>query len=130
MCGRITINFATVSLHHRCFFNRSICIKSIIEPKIPMLKELEESLNAFGFLDEARRQSKLFEPLFVSSDRFCINLDDFLDDLKIEYSQFQAMKEKEEDTFKYFSDSLLDISYNGNNKKMYMFIIFILFNMV
>ena len=91
-----------------------------------MLKELEEGLNAFGFLDEARKQSKLFEPLFVSSNRFSIILDDFLDDLHIEYSQLQTMKEKEEDTFKYFSDSLLEISYNGNNRNMYMFFIFVL----
>ena len=88
-----------------------------------MLKELEEGLNAFGFLDEARKQSKLFEPLFVSSNRFSI----ILDDLHIEYSQSQTMKEKEEDTFKYFSDSLLEISYNGNNRNMYMFFIFVLF---
>ena len=92
-----------------------------------MLKELEEGLNAFGFLDEARKQSKLFEPLFVSSNRFSIILNDFLDDLHIEYSQSQTMKEKEEDTFKCFSDSLLEISYNGNNRNMYMFFIFVLF---
>ena len=97
----------------------------MIEPKIPMLKELEEGLNVFSFLDEATRQSKLFESLFVSSNRFSITLDGFLNDLLIEYSQSQTMKEKEEDTFKYFSDSLLEISYNGN-KKIYMFIIFII----
>ena len=89
-----------------------------------MLKVLEEGMNSFGFLTEARRQSKLFESLFVSSNRFSIILDDFLDDLLIEYSQSQMMKEKEEDTFKYFSDSLLEISYNGNNKKLYMLITF------
>ena len=88
-----------------------------------MLKELEEGMNSFGFLTEARRQSKLFESLFVSSNRFSIILDDFLDDLLIEYSQSQMMKEKE-DTFTYFSDSLLEISYNGNNKKFYVLITF------
>ena len=62
----------------------------------------------------------------MSSNRFSIFLDDFLDDLHIEYSQSQAMKEKK-DTFKYFSDSLLEISYNGNNRNMYMFFIFVLF---
>ena len=104
-------------------FNRSIGIKYIIEPKIPILKELEEGMNSFGFLTEARRQSTLFESLFVSSNRFFIILDNFLDDLLIEYSQSQMMKEKK-DTFKYFSDSLLEISYDGDNKKFYMLITF------
>ena len=80
-----------------------------------MLKELQEGLNAYGFLGVATKQQKLFEPLFVSSDKFSVTLDEFLDDLDIEYDLSQAKREKEEDTFKFFSDALQEICHTGND---------------
>ena len=82
---------------------RSIYIKSCIEPKIPMIKELEQGLALYGLLNTVRQQPGLFEAVFLESSQFDITLDDLLDSLEVKYSQSQLLKEKEEDVFKYFS---------------------------
>jgi hypothetical protein len=92
---------------------RSIYIKSCIEPKIPMIKELEQGLALYGLLNTVRQQPGLFEAVFLESSQFDITLDDLLDSLEVKYSQSQLLKEKEEDVFKYFSDMVQNIAHLG-----------------
>lgn len=99
------------SLFYTC---RSICIKSCIEPKIPMIKELEQGMNLFGVLDAVKQQPRLFEGVFsAESSQFDVTVDDLLDSLEVHYSQSQFLKEAEEDAFKYFCDTMQNIAHAG-----------------
>lgn len=102
-----------VHVHMLFFISRTICIKSCIVPKIPMIKELEQGMNLFGVLNAVRQQPRLFEGVFVESGQFDITLDDLLDSLEVCYSQSQFLKEAEEDVFKYFSDTMQSIAHSG-----------------
>ena len=64
-------------------FSRCICVNEAVVPKIPMLKELEEGLQLYGFLSEIRRDPAAFKPIFTASSCFDMTADDFLQQLFI-----------------------------------------------
>ena len=78
-----------------------------------MLKELEEGLKLFGVLEAATKKPKLFEVVFVESNKLAVSVDDFLDNLSVNYSTSQLLIDKEEDVSKYFCDVIQDIGSNG-----------------
>ena len=69
-----------------------------------MLKELEQEINLFGVLNAVRQQPRLFEDIFVESNKFDITVDDIFDSVEVRYSQSQFLKEK--DVFKYYCDTI------------------------
>ena len=92
---------------------RSIIIKSHIELKLGMIKQLEEGLMLCGLLDEVRARPALFRPVFVEDDTFTVTPDDFLDGLVVIHSDLQQEKMAETTTFKHFCDFIDHLSHNG-----------------
>ena len=100
-CTRYSINN---DLMFNYSFNRSICIKDQVSDCLAQLQQLQEGLNSCNILDVVRNQPQVWEPVFVASNIFKISADEFLDQLEPQYSNSQAMKSKEVDTFKFFND--------------------------
>ena len=94
-------------------FSRCICVNEAVVPKIPMLKELEEGLQLYGFLSEIRRDPAAFKPIFTASSCFDMTADDFLQQLVVHFSKQQFLRSKEEDLLKYFSDFIQTLHYEG-----------------
>lgn len=90
------------------FFHRSIAVKAIIEPKLGMIRQLEDGLNTHGLLQEVKKQPELLRPLFVNGSLFTLT---FLDNLLIRYSE----RNDEENTFKHFCDFVEFLYHTGKH---------------
>ena len=92
---------------------RSIIIKSCIEPKLAMIKQLEEGLVLCGVLDQIRSHPVLFKPVFVEDATYVVTSDKLLDSLVVEYSEKQLERKAETTTFKHFSDFVDELGCIG-----------------
>ena len=92
---------------------RSIIIKSHIEPRLGMIKQLEEGLMLCGLLNKVRSRPNLFCSVFVEDGTFTVTAEDFLDGLVVIYSERQLEKMKETNTFKHFCDFIDNLSHGG-----------------
>lgn len=84
-----------------------------VVPKMPMLNQLEEGLEQNGLLREIRNYPELFEPIFTANSSFDITADDFIQRLVVHFSEQQHLKSKEQDIFKYFTDFIQALYYEG-----------------
>lgn len=78
-----------------------------------MLKDLEEGLQYFGLLCQVKKHPGLFKQLFTPSSQYAVTAENFLDNLMVMYSQQQLLKNLEDDIFKYFTDFILALYYEG-----------------
>ena len=85
----------------------------MLAPRIPVLKDLEEGLQHFDLLCSMKNHPALFKQVFTPSSIYEISAHTFLDGLVVMYSAQQALKEKEEDIFKYFTDFILTLEHGG-----------------
>ena len=92
---------------------RSIIIKSHIEPRLGMIKQLEEGLMLCGLLNKVITTPSLFRSVFVEDGTFTVTAEDFLDGLVVIYSERQLEKMKETSTFKHFCDFIDNLSHGG-----------------
>ena len=97
------------------FFCRSIIIKSQIEPKLGMIKQLEEGLSVCKLLDAIRARPALFRAVFVSGCIFDLDADEFLDGLKVAFSENQQERIIETTVYKHFCDFVLFLHNNGKH---------------
>lgn len=81
-----------------------------------MICQLEEGLSSYGLLQEVRKNPDLFSPIFVSGNLFTLTPDEFLDNLFVRWSEKQAERHVEENTFKYFCDVVDFLHHAGNIK--------------
>ena len=58
---------------------------------------------------------EVFKQVFTSSSVYEITADTFLDGVIVMYSTQQALKQKEEDIFKYFTDFVLTLEHAGTH---------------
>ena len=98
-----------------CFNCRSICVNELLAPRIPVLKDLEEGLQHFNLLCCIKNHPQLFKQIFTPSSIYDVTPQMFIDSLDVIYSTQQMLKEKEEDTFKYFTDFVLLLGHEGTN---------------
>ena len=94
-----------------CFF-RSICIKELLTPIIPVLKDLEKGLQYFCLLCQVKKHPGLFK-LFTCSSQYKVTVGNFLDKLTVVYGEQQFPKNLEDDIFRYFIDSILGLYHEG-----------------
>ena len=94
---------------------RSIGVKAIIEPKLGMIRQLEDGLRTHGLLQEVKKLPDLFQPLFVTSNIFTLTSEDFLDNLLVRYSEKQGERNDEENTFKHFCDFTEFLYHTGKH---------------
>ena len=85
----------------------------MLAPRIPVLKDLEEGLQHFDLLCYIKNHPELFKQVFTPSSIYEIKAHAFIDGLIVMYSTQQALKGKEEDIFKYFTDFLLTLEHGG-----------------
>lgn len=78
-----------------------------------MLKDLEEGLQYFGLLCQIKKHPGLLKQLFTPSSQYAVTAENFLDNLMVMYSQQQLLKNLEDDIFKYFTDFILALYYEG-----------------
>lgn len=109
----IIIGIGNIFLLSIFFYCWCICVNEVVVPKIAMLKELEEGLQQYGFLSQIRDHPAIFQPIFTASSCFDITADDFLQRLVVHFSQQQFLKSKEKDIFKYFTDFIQALYYEG-----------------
>jgi hypothetical protein len=79
-------------------------MKDQLTPYLPSLLQLQSGLNSSGLLDTMKKNPNVWEALFRSSNSFEMTVDDFLDELKVQYSSSQRQKDLEVSTFKFFCD--------------------------
>ncbi|XP_028400112.1 uncharacterized protein LOC114523408 [Dendronephthya gigantea] len=92
---------------------RCICVNEAVVPKIPMLNQLGEGLEQYGLLHEIRKYPELFKPIFTANSSFDITADDLIQRLVVHFSEQQLLKSKEQDIFKYFTDFIQTLYYEG-----------------
>ena len=91
---------------------RSICIKELLTPIIPVLKDLEKGLQYFCLLCQVKKHPGLFK-LFTCSSQYEVTVENFLDKLTVVYGEQQFPKNLEDDIFRYFIDSILGLYHEG-----------------
>ena len=92
---------------------RGKIIKSQIEPKLGMIKQLEEGLSVCKLLDAIRARPALFRSVFVSGCIFDQDADEFLDGLKVTFSEHQKERIVEATVYKHFCDFVLFLHNDG-----------------
>lgn len=96
------------------FFARSLCVKDQIGAYLPQIMQLESGLIACGLMAHMKNSPELWRSLFDSGNTmFQVSAEELLDDMTINYSTSQLLKEKEVDTYKSFSDVLEAIGAGG-----------------
>ena len=95
------------------FLCRSIIIKSHIEPKLGMIKQLEEGLSTCNLLATIRARPVLFKPVFVPGIIFDQDADEFLDGIHVTFSENQKERLLETRVYKHFCDFILFLHNDG-----------------
>ena len=95
------------------FFARSLCVKDQIGAYLPQIMQLESGLVACGLMAHMMNSPEICHSLFESGNMFQVSAEEILDDIIINYSTSQLLKEKEIDTYKSFSDVLEAIGAGG-----------------
>ena len=75
-----------------------------------LIKQSEGGLVLCGLLDKIRSRPTIFRPVFVQDETF---VQDFLDELKVTYSERQQEKMAETTTFKNFCDLIEHLDHGG-----------------
>ena len=78
-----------------------------------MIKQLEEGLSVCKLLDAIRAKPSLFRAVFVSGCIFDQDADEFLDGLKVTYSNNQQERMVETTVYKHFCDFVLFLHNDG-----------------
>eukprot|EP00794_Sanderia_malayensis_P010442 gene10442-11535_t len=83
--------------------------KVVMEPILPMIKQLQEGSDTLGVLQAARKCHEVFKSVFTPlNDIFKIRANDFLDNVVVDYSPDGSnRKEMEINTYKSFTDVVL-----------------------
>ena len=79
-----------------------------------MIKQLEERISVCNLLDTIRARPALFRPVFMSGT--CIfdqDADEFLDGLKVTFSENQQERMVEATVYKHFCDFVLFLHNDG-----------------
>ena len=88
----------------------------MVEPILSMVLQLREGLETLGVLNAARDYPKLFRCVFTPSedDVFKVHAEEFIDGLDVLFSlEGSSKRDKEINTFKMFTDMVLDLEENG-----------------
>lgn len=96
--------------------HRSVIIKSYIEPKLAMIKQMEEGLALCNLLEAVKSHPAIFKPVFVEDDTFAVTPEKLLDGFQVVYSERQLEKKSETVTYKHFCDFVEELGYVGKNK--------------
>ena len=96
-----------------CIFARSMCVKDQIGAYLPQIMQLESGLMACGLMADMKNSPEIWRSLFESGNMFQVSAQELLNDMIINYSTSQLLKEKEIDTYKSFSDVLEAIGAGG-----------------
>ena len=86
---------------------RSICIKDQFSDYLPQLMQLEEGLSTCEVLDSIQKFPSVWKAIFHPSDDFKLNADKFLDEVVVDYSCSQILRDKEFDTYKSFCNVIM-----------------------
>ena len=76
--------------------------------------QLEEGLSSCGILESIRQFPDSWKPIFTHADVFKMTSDQFLDEVVVEYSSSQIVKDLEINTYKVFCDVMQSIYEEGS----------------
>ena len=79
-------------------FIRSILVKSKLEPLLPTLTEICDSLRCYNFLDQIKENSEIYHHVFCPSEMFSWTYDIFLKIVKPSFSESGSNKKNVEET--------------------------------
>ena len=85
-----------------------------------MLNQIMEGLRCFGTCDLIKEFPDLLEPVFVQCGCFLLKPEEFLEDIRGEFSEPGSnYRQQEIDIYKYFNDYVEDENHDGDTGTTY-----------
>ena len=91
-----------------------MCIKDQIGEYLPQMLQIKSGLANCGMIKYIESNPELWRVLFESGNTFKISAEELLEQIVVHFSVSQLAKEKEIDTYKFFSDVLEGINSGGS----------------
>ena len=90
-----------------------MCVKDQLEDYLPQILQIQSGLKECGLTKYLKNEPEIWRPLFESGNMFMVSAGEILDQINVDFSMSQLAKDKEIDTFKFFSDVLECIDAGG-----------------
>eukprot|EP00112_Aurelia_sp_Birch-Aquarium-sp1_P020140 Seg5121.1 transcript_id=Seg5121.1/GoldUCD/mRNA.D3Y31 product="hypothetical protein" protein_id=Seg5121.1/GoldUCD/D3Y31 len=100
-------------LSHK-FISRSICVQQQVSHMLPQLVQLKEGLSSWRLLYSVQKYPKIWEPVFVSSNRTEVTGSTVLGEIEPIYNESQVKRQKETDVYYQFSEFVHTLARNAH----------------